>query len=116
MPDPADVFYRLRFVDRNALRDWSLQVLDTIASREDAGARTGAAHPVIFVPAVTPQRGAVYAFVSATALWLPYDETPGVHVEKARVALRELPDGLAVLVGHEEDARAYERRGAPSER
>ena len=110
MPEETEVFYRVRFADRSALREWSLQVLDTLASEEGPVVSAYAAHPVVFVPTVTPESGIVYGFVSGSALRLAYEDERGVEVETVKVRLPQLPDGLSILVGNEVDATAYRQR------
>jgi hypothetical protein len=109
-PRPIDLFYRVRFPSTDALREWSLRVLEVMSLRQDVAISTSAARPVVFVPLKAAESNPADAYVSDGALGLASDFIPGGELDGTTTPLRDLPDGLNLLVGRRDDATAYEQR------
>ena len=106
---PVDRFYRVRFADERVLREWSMRVLEVAAAREDLAVGAGARW-VIFVPLRAPRTETVYGYVSEPARGLASGLARGVDLDGSMLSMRELPEGLTLLMGDGSDAAAYERR------
>ena len=104
-----DQYYRVRFTDDRALRDWAAELMQ-LALRPLGLWRAGAGNRVtVFVP-LRPAAGAsVLAYVSEDARPLADGVTPGIEVDTT-VGLTDLPEGLTLLLGDGADAEAYEHR------
>lgn len=109
-PEPPFDFYRVRFADRQVLREWSLRVLEVLAARDDVGTAAAGARQVVFIPLKSSRGGTLYGYVSEAALSLLHAFAQGVELDGTTMRLRDLPDWLGLLVGAPSDATAYERR------
>lgn len=107
---PAHRFYRVRFADGKALGEWTMRVLEILASQQDAAFNRPRARPVIFVPLRAPRRGMVYAYVSESGRRFLRGIARGVESKGAALSLADLPDGLTLLHGDATDAVAYDYR------
>ena len=107
--DPIDHFYRVQFANSQALREWSLRVLEISASRDDVPTRPFP-HTVVFIPQNAPPDAPAYGYVSESARSLASSATNDMTLYHDAVSMRELPDGLALLLGDASDAHAYEQR------
>src|SRR3712207_6823104 len=103
-----DQYYRVRFEDDRALRDWSARVMQ-LAVRP-LGLRSAGVgdHAVVFIP-LMPARGAsAFGYVSDDARVLAEHFAPDAQLDGTVVQLGELPQGLTLLYGDGADADAYE--------
>jgi len=107
---PVDRFYRVRFADQATFREWYMRVMEVAAGQADVAMAAG--RPVVLVPRKLPSSGPVYGHVSADAVGFVSGLASGVELAGDSVSLRELPDGLRVVVGADRDVAAYEGRVA----
>jgi hypothetical protein len=108
---PVDSFYPVRFANPQALREWSLQTMETVASRSDAAMVATSPRAVVFVPIKAPPHGVgTCAYVSEGARGLALRSTREVTLDRTAVPIRDLPDGLGLLIGDSSDVTAYEER------
>jgi hypothetical protein len=106
---PIDRFYRVHFANSQALREWSLRALEIAASRDDVPTSTFP-RTVVFVPAKTRTAAPVHGYVSEAARSLASSAAQDIAVDETAVSIRDLPDGLALLLGDASDTTAYEQR------
>jgi hypothetical protein len=107
---PVDRFYPVRFANPQALREWSLQTMETVASRDDVSTVPDSSRAVVFVPIQAPPQGATYGYVSEGALAFVFRSTRDVLLDRTTVSIHDLPDGLGLLIGNSSDATTYEER------
>jgi hypothetical protein len=107
---PVEHFYRVRFLDENALRRWADSVMEFALSPQGMAAEASDPRAVVFVPLMPKRNGTVFAYVSEGARGLAAQLASGVELDETPVPLRELPVGLHLLYGTGVDAAAYERR------
>jgi len=105
-----DRYYRVRFQDDRALRDWAATVV-RLAVRP-LGLRSAGAgdRAVVFIPLLPPPGASAFGYVSDDARVLADDFAPGVQLDGTVLQLGELPEGLTLLYGDGSDADAYEHR------
>jgi hypothetical protein len=103
-------YYRVRFEDDRALRDWATGVM-RLAMRPLGLSSAGAGdRAVVFVPLRTRPGALAFGYVSDDARVLADAVAPGGQLDGTVVPLDELPEGLTLLYGDGGDADAYERR------
>ena len=107
-------FYRVHFANAQVLREWSLRVLEIAASRDDVP-MWAVPRTVVFVPLEAPAEGPTFGYVSESARSMASSATKDITLDRSPVSMRELPDGLGVLVGDASDTKAYEQRGSSAE-
>ena len=111
MMQPTDRFYRVRFADSQVLREWSLRALEVAASADDVSTRAASPRAVVFIPRRAPGEGAAYAYVSEDARGLASTLIQDVTLDRTAVSIRDLPEGLGLLLGDASDMDAYEQLG-----
>jgi hypothetical protein len=113
---PIDRFYRVQFADSQVLREWSLRVLEVVASMDDVPTRADSRRAVVFVPLKAPRETTAYGYVSEGGRGLASSADKDVTLDPNPVSIRELPDGLGLLLGDRSDTNAYEQRLSDNER
>ena len=105
----AQQFCRVRFTDSKVLGEWTMRVLEILASQR-VSLDLPAARPVIFVPRRPPRRGPVYGYVSESSRRLVRGLVRGARLDGTARPVTELPDGLTLLRSEGAEAEAYEYR------
>jgi hypothetical protein len=106
---PVDPFYGVHLANAHVLREWSLRVLEVAASKDDVP-MWAVPRVVVLIPLQAPPHGPIYAYVSEGARGLASGLTTHVMLDRDKIPMRDLPDGLGVLLGDAGDTRAYEQR------
>jgi hypothetical protein len=108
MPAPVSDFFIVTFSSREEVAHFGMQLLDATTSPRGIQLSATGSRPVAF-QSLMP-RGEQTAYVSPGAAKLMAAIGAGFVINSAPLPLRELPDGLALLVGDQADLTAYENR------
>lgn len=108
MPATVSDFYIVTFASREEAAHFGMQLLDATTSPRGIQLSATGPKPVAFQSLMS--RGEQTAYVSLGAAKLLAEIGAGFAINSAPLPLRELPDGLALLVGDQADSTAYENR------
>lgn len=109
MPEPVREFFRVRLQGREDAAAFAMQLINAASGPEGIGAMSGPRRAVAFQP-ILPTNETEISFVSAGAAKLLRDMGVRTPIDAEPVPLRELPDGLALVIGDNSDVEAYEAR------
>lgn len=108
MPDPVTEFFPVSFSSQEEVGHFGMQLLNAADSPRGVQLTASGPRPVAF-QSVMP-RYEELAFLSAGAVKLLTETGARFAIDRNPVPLRELPDGLTLLIGDQRDYTEYKPR------
>lgn len=108
MPEPINDFFEVSFNTQDEATHFSFQVLNLADSERGAQLSAGTRRLIAFQPLMPEERS--NAYVSAGAAQMLMQSGARYPISNQPIALRDLPDALALVVGDQIDYMAYEAR------
>lgn len=109
MPKPVLEYFPVSLDGAESAATFSMQLINAVSGPQGMVAMAGPNRPVAFQP-VMSSRGRETAYVSAGAAKLLRSMGIQTPIDSNPIPLRDLPDGLALVVGDNVDFLAYDAR------
>ena len=109
MPEPVLEYFPVCLDGSESAAAFSMQLINAVSGPQGMVAMVGPNRPVAFQPLMSAS-GRETAYVSAGAAKLLRGMGIQAAIDPNPVSLRDLPDGLALVVGDNVDFLAYDAR------